>query len=539
MMQQDMGIIYTAKLKEVRETIKKLSDLSFDMTEVIKMVNTIESDIEKKVQSSYSSFGNSGTASCFLHDTLIGDYQQAKKKLDSINESLKREWESYYKIDMQRKTIEKAARTVNENNIRDIVSSTKSLLDALRKTTTIDFNIEKNLVHKVYGLVYKVMKLELVLTNETRLLEHLKLDSVNIPYIVDLMKKDMKKIGKEEQEELEEKIVELEKEGIDSAALLDKRLLILLSLYGNEDFASKKKEDFLKRIESAENIGTSIERRMEDNKTSEERISDLTKQKKKNFRKRTAKRIVLLINAVIVTMGIGTGVLASRNITKGKEYRTITTTYDSSIEDSKEEETYERGKDGSIALVEYSPWDSKGVFRDTYKRNMYTYDISGVEEKENLSDYLTEDIKDEITFQEKVEEQEETPIDLGYTENKYVITRVEKDLDTFNEVDSPVAWSLLSILFSAGIISLDALLLNKLSKESLRLVKERSKSTKRELEDEKKSLKDSEEELIRLIDKQGTTLEEIRMEFYNLPTAIQELEEVKSAKQKVLAHFEK
>ena len=49
-MPYDMGIIYHAKLKEVRETIEKLGMLSFDMTEVKEMVNTIEKEIEQKVK---------------------------------------------------------------------------------------------------------------------------------------------------------------------------------------------------------------------------------------------------------------------------------------------------------------------------------------------------------------------------------------------------------------------------------------------------------------------------------------------------------
>ena len=534
MPQKDMGIEYHAKLKEVLANIQKLEDLNLDMARFKRSVRSIEKELNRKVKGSYQSF-DTGSATAFLYDSLVGDYGQSIKKLDAINEALKREWETYFKISSHSKVISRDILGADENSISEIARSTLKMVKDMKCSTTIYFNVEKDIVYQVYGIVYKVMQLEFTYSNDSILFDAISHDLVDTSYIVELMKEEISHIDGDEKDEIISQIMKLEKEGIDDKHLLNKNLIILLALYNSSDLTLKKKEQFLERLDELTSLRIQIGNEECQRDCVKREIDELKSSKKEYTKKGIRKRIAILLNTILVSCGIVAGAVALGEVTQGEEYRTITTTYNSSTGEVQVDESFEAGKEGSLEMVEYSPWDAPGYFRDKYTRNCYTYNMNSIsEEREDISSYLDRDLKDIISYSSSEEESEFLPEDYGYAENKYVITKVEKDLDTSQKVRRPLLWALSSLGTSLGLIAADFFLFKKLSKESLKVVKEGKKSAKEGLMHKLQEASDNEKSLQDLVDRKEREYALTQEEYETLPSVIKSSPDVSTAVKKYL-----
>ena len=535
MVQKDMGIEYHAKLKEVKANIKKLEDLNLDMSRFKGSVRIIEKELDKKVKGSYQSF-DTGSATAFLYDSLTGDYGQSIKKLDAINDALKREWETYYKISSSSRAISYDMKDVDEDSIKEIASSTLRMLEELKSSTTIDFNVEKDIVYQVYGIVYKVMQLEFIFSNDSILFDALSNNSVDIPYMVEFMKDDISHIDEKDKGEITSFITKLEKEGLDDSHLFHKNLIILLSLYHSSSFPLKKKEQFLRDLDSLTFLRIDVDNEKCHESCTSQELEELRNDKRVNTKKGITKRIAILLNTILVSCGIVAGAAVLGEATKEEQYHTITTTYDSSLDDFSVEESFEKGKEGSLEMVEYSPWDAPGYFRDEYVRNRYTYNMNSIPgEREDISSYLDSELKNSISFTSGVEKSDSIPEDYGYSENKYVITRVEKDLDEdVQRVRRPWLWALSSLLFGGGVITADFFLFRKLSKEKLKVIRDASRNTKKRIISKSEEARESSKRLEELLEKEEKEFERMKDAYDLLPIAIKNSPDVRDAVKKYL-----
>lgn len=235
------------------------------------------------------------------------------------------------------------------------------------------------------------------------------------------------------------------------------------------------------------------------------------------------------VNLVLLTAGIATSIFVLKKPTSVKEYLTTTQTYDSLTGEEPKEETYERSLEDNVTLVEYSPWDAPGYFRDEYTRNEYEYNLSELKKGfSNPKDYLNSDLKEQITFKKTEKSQKEKPDDYGYQENRYIVTKVEQNKDVFNEVPWIEIWALCSVLAALGLTVIDYLIYTKLiSKEKYVDLKFFSKVEKEELKKISNQLTDMSNQLLNLKMQLATEKTNTIMEYESLPRTIQEIPKVK------------
>lgn len=531
-MANDVGITYQAVLKDVREKIQKLSLMSLDMTKTIQLVDDIEENVSQCIQRSYKTFEEGSTS--FLYDSLANDYNAAIKKLRDISLTLQREWDEYYVIDATCKVIEEQLKNVHEDSISAIAIAAKKALQSIKSSSTIDYEIEKNIVLHVYDLVYQVMLYEFAYLGHSTLYQCTLDDFADMSYLIEYMRKDLDAMDDDSRLELNIRVYELNQKGLNGYHLFDSELLEKIAYYKHSDIEIRKKEKFL---EDAHNVAKKREKILEMHQrsdTSQNEVDSLSEEKKALTKKGIRKRIAITINTLLLSAGLLSGFVLCRGISKENRYKTTTTIYESDLDNAQSSVDYISGSDGSLQIIEYSPWDSPGVFRDGYKRNVYTYNLSRVDEEyENLEDYLTKDLKNDVFFTTSEETSEDIPEDYGYDENKYIITRTEKDLEDVVEVDRPFWWGFLTLFFGTGIGLADAYVFKKVSPEKLKEIKRKRKEAcerlDRALDDQNESNK-----LLKQLDlsEQSDTLD-VNQQYRSLPSVVQESDEVQKVMKKL------
>lgn len=531
MIEFDMGIIYNSKLKETRNTIEKLKGLSFNLDNIANSVNSIESGVNEKIKGIYNT--DKKEKNVFFNDELKYIYDDAIKKLDKINEYLKKEYERYYKISSLTKKLNSKMENVSEENIDEIVSLSTQILHTLKTSSTIDYEAEKNIVTDVYSAIYNAIKLEVLYSNNTRLLDIVKNDDVDTQYIANLIKKDINNI--KDKSDINRVLTNIENNGLDDKYLIDRNLITLISLYNSNNLKLKTRNKLISNVDEYESLSRDLAYLEIDNKEIQEKIDKANTKRNKQIKKKIKQRGILTLNALLVSIIIAGGSFGIKHIAKEKKYKTITTKYDSYTDTYEVEEEYASGKDGSIKLTEYSPWDSPGYFRDNYTRNVYSYDIGNIStDYSDISKFLNSNIKDNLRYNQTEESSTDLPEDYGYGENKYIIEEVRKVLDDYIIDDIETAWTVVfCLLYALGVIAIDIGSISNTSMEQIHTIKDKIFELESDLREYNSEL-DSNKEEIGFIRNKINELKNLIFDLYDsLPNVIKESNDIKEAMKKV------
>ena len=484
-MRKDYSIIYNGKLKEIKDNLKKLEDIKISIPTFKKAVENIIKETEISIENNYKLFNNADQT-LDLDEANAKVYSQANKEIEKLNKQIKKENDIYYKITIKYNKLLSLVDDVTEDNICDIVIDCRSILSLLKSSSNIDYSFEKDITEKIYQLTYKIIKLELIYSNSAGLLYALK-NPTDQNYITELIKEDIKLLDENHPDTklVKEKVNKLKENGLNNMFLLDKNLIILLAILTDKNLSHKVDSKFFNSLKNY------IELEKDMNKTelaiSNSKVDEIKKSLKIHNLKIFKKKVFLSVNLLLVTSSIVGSTIAIGKLTESKENKVKTTVYDSFTDTKEITERYEDLDTDTISLIEYSPWDEPGYFRDEYSRNVYTYDLEGIKKKyANIEDYLTSDLKEKIKLSEEKEEIEtEKPKDLDYTKNKYIITEKVINEKDFRMVKSKFYWPLFSILSSIGIIAVDFLLLKKLTSVKLKDLKQKKKKVQEELKSDK------------------------------------------------------
>ena len=533
MIEFDKGIIYNSKLNEVKETINKLGNLSFDLKDINLKVERIDNELKKSIKDKYDNYDISDK-SPFMNDELSMLYDSAIKKLDKINDTLKQEYVNYYKIHVLSKKLENSINDVDENNIDEVVSLGVMLLSSLKISSTVDYEIEEDIVNKVYKLIYKVIKLETIYSNNnTKLLNDIKKDDVDVQYISKLIKEDISKI--KDNSEINDKLINLEDVDFNNNYLIDKNLIMLIILSNDKELSLRNKDKFLLDVDSYKQLLNDISYYKNERGYFLNDINELEDNIKNNKSKAFKKRLIYGINAVIVSSIIFGGSIGIKHLAKSKKYRTYTTTYDSYTDLYTKDDSYLSGKDESVKIVEYSPWDSPGYFRDDYERNVYSYDFSDLlSDYSDVSNYLNKNLKKDITYRTNTERVKGIPEDFGYGENKYIVTEVKKDLDDYiyTEIELPLLIIVYG-LYISSVLGCDIFIMKDNSKK-LKNIKNKLDELNEKLNRYKEIASNNNDKIAELDKKIKELKNLIESEYEALPLVIKNSEEVNKAKKLVM-----
>ena len=514
---EDEAIKYNGKLQQVKILIEELKKMGLNVDSAIKEVKNIEELVSNKVEKAYNTYDDSTS---FLNSALNFDYTDAIKRIDILIELLNSEWKDYYVIINKCNEIRSSLNNVEEMDFDQVVDSLIGILEIMRASTTINFEIEKDIVNKLYELIYNVMKLELISNNSTKLLDSIKNNETDSIYIANILKREIVSLNNEEVNQM---VSSLQSNGIDSRNLLDKQLLMLIGELNNPEMISKLIDEYKynkERLDSTKTIKESLENKKERSIYNLEN----SEKAKENIQKRYKRKIInTTIRALLVSLCLAGASLVTRKYGIDTKYNTEVTTYDSTTDQTTVSEEYTTGEDNKVTITEYTPWRHPEFDDyDNYKRYIYTYEVPEYvyelcdNPKEMLDTKYTEQL---IPIKEKEEKSKEKPKDFGAKDNRFIITKQTKDLS-----DSKTALNkmhtIIILVISLNIITLlEKLYMVFIDKDRLKRILEDKKYNLEEIEEAKKTINDS-DELIQKYEKEKEELIELLAEELNVITKV-------------------
>jgi len=519
----DKAIEYNTKLAEVKDILKKIGKLGIKSTSYLNKVKEIENETAVKINVSYDTFCTS-ESNTFLVDSLNHNYSKALQQLDKIYNYVCSLYEVYYVLDSDYKSLRKKVDEVNQNNFMEIASKIKDLLVVLKFSGTVKYDEEKKFVDNIYALVYRMIKIELLYGSRS-LFDYIKSDETDMLFIAALIKKDADKmIRNGENASLTNKLLELEKKGLSNRFYFDEDLLMILIAENSEVFDKVKKEFLVKYEEYDKASKDLMEVRSGKDDLSKTIQNNRVRLRNINLKK-FGKNMLFALDIAAVCGAIYVTTDLAKALSTTTTYKTVTTFYDSTHAEVEENVIYADSVDDSLSLVEYSPWEEPGYFREGYTRNVYTYDLSNLEETYNsIKDYLHSDLKEYVTFDEEIETVEEKPEDI-YEGNKYVIERVMQDKTDSQIQINQGNFNDLKTLFGTFLSGFDFLLLFWINKK-LQLRKKKKECKKTFIANKEKFL-ELEMQIAHLLD----TLNEMRKGIYQyydqLPNILKEDGDIK------------
>ena len=281
-----------------------------------------------------------------------------------------------------------------EEHVKVAVKQIINNFNNLSWLENINGTVEKQILTKIYGIIYNFMKKEVLYTNETSLFDYFSDKNSSKQFIGNFMKEDFvilnakfKRLVKDELDDTySTALLNININNVEDYYSLDNLKLILRyeqnekkykkSIYGRLDYLLKRYENNKNMIDSyQENIGY--------NKEHLEKLKDDLKQNKKNIRTR--------IWSIILSISIMTGVtfLSSGGLKKhatDKVYKGIEKSYSSDYGTKEKpiEVEVSSNPTNSTKINVYSK-----VFNNL--RTVSTYDVSDIE-LSDIKDYLDLDL---------------------------------------------------------------------------------------------------------------------------------------------------
>ena len=281
-----------------------------------------------------------------------------------------------------------------EEHIKVAVKQIINNFNNLSWLENINGTVEKQILTKIYGIIYNFMKKEVLYTNETSLFDYFSDKNSSKQFIGNFMKEDFvilnakfKRLVKDELDDTySTALLNININNVEDYYSLDNLKLILRyeqnekkykkSIYGRLDY-------LLKRYENNKNIIDSYQENIGYNKEHLEKLKDDLKQNKKNIRTR--------IWSIILSISIMTGVtfLSSGDLKKhatDKVYKGIEKSYSSDYGTKEKpiEVEVSSNPTSSTKINVYSK-----VFNNL--RTVSTYDVSDIE-LSDIKDYLDLDL---------------------------------------------------------------------------------------------------------------------------------------------------
>ncbi|MDE5539421.1 MAG: hypothetical protein K2J20_02920 [Bacilli bacterium] len=412
--QQDKAIEFNALYNEINRIIKNYQAAKIDVSDDVQKLAEIKNSCDEKSSKNITQ----------MEAEII--YQEGIKQLKGLKERLKRH-EVYFDSYNSAEDISKELNEKNLDKEKIIVfaRSTIALLQQIEASDTRDYNSERAIVEKVYGLAYNVIKMELINSGHSTVLDWIRNNNIASNYIIGLIEVDIALLDKAgiANDIIKDSVSELQK---DSAGFsyLNEGLILLLALHDEKNI--KKIEASL--LEIMKEITASNEKiETSKNKTSEieRKIAEL----KETIRKsRLYKELGVTISLIAILVGLKYGTEKGMPLIGHKEYKTNLEYYSSdATKDAPNYPEYiKKIKDfGQTTLTAYDVWRQENIFYGDYNRNIVTYDLTNIDIAA-LRDFLEYDFSN-MQPETSVETREELSTDELYDRAIVEIVRLTQD----------------------------------------------------------------------------------------------------------------
>lgn len=371
-MERDLAIVYQSELYKAKKIISKLNNIGLNTTNY---ENTVY-DIEEVCRNNNKEDLRKGLDSPFIVDYLEANYSKAINSLKVMQKEL-----SKYEIYIKANSFTTLLKSIIKNNkitskqLDEITPKLISILNELKKSNTLDYSTEKDIVESIYKITYYLLKEE-IKHGRKNLYNALITDEIHTIYLDKEISNELEQLDKKDSKNNDifnrKNILDLN--GINSH-YLDYELLSLLVE------PSKQKEDIedvKDLIPLYQDINTKLHnyrRRLKNISNNIENEKIKKQQKNTNY----IKSIFSIILGTTITTALFEGAyLGAEALAKkdSKAKSTTITTYDT--RDNSETTTkpfYSTDYEDSIRVIKYEPYRKALA---GYYRYVTDYDLGNI-----------------------------------------------------------------------------------------------------------------------------------------------------------------
>jgi hypothetical protein len=432
-MSNDKGLEYNAIKLNAENLIKKIKLTGIDVSKEENILNSIDQKLKEEIAEHERQGYNHIELGHFAFATNETIYLNAINDLNKLIDTLNEYYATYIKINNNCEIIkaEIDANEVNSDNINGIVKLMISTLDYVKKSSTIYYSKEEDLVDLVYKLAYSLIKMELILNGSSNILNYVNSSSIDVSFINKEIGKDVETIDLKNPSNLElKKLVISSDDSLVNEEVIAKIIIAKHELDTSEIYYSLEK--ILRTIETNQhNMLYELESRDIEMTYCHYKKDDVKKISKKEINKTIA---ALLVTASLFTGSIFLGnKLLDKLFTKTK-YNTKEEVYSTIDDTTKTTNSYEeQAKNGIVEVKVYGKWHK---FFDSFHRVIKVYTISKID-YEVLKNYLNLDFKAlGINYHSIGEDKNElTPEDQYNEPYKEVISYDSQDTSDSKEIN--------------------------------------------------------------------------------------------------------
>ena len=390
---------YDAKIKDIQgifNKIEKIIDLSKYKEEFNEVLSDAKKDPALSNEFAYPSIQ-------MTYEGFV--YDKYSNRLDEIIKKLNKEEMPFYELYLLSNKIDDSLSKVSGENIGDIISQAKFLLNRLNELDTHNKKEKNNIIDLAYKTIYQVIVIE-ELFDRSDVLDYVKRLNipVNIENIGRLLTKDLGNIDKRNLIDLDLKNLKTEGLGYD---YLDRNVIRVITkkTIGNvdSDYQERRKKafDYINLKEK------SIRTELSSEEGSLERRKDNIKRRKKELMK--CRAAVLSLFAVPVILSAVGGAVGKKESNKIDEYKTVTRTVNAITGEviGAPEETYDEKETTYVAtFTVQEPWQLTSSGRYVRKVTAYDYvpqDVSQINNSRSYVDMFESNIVEKYKYLETKE----------------------------------------------------------------------------------------------------------------------------------------
>lgn len=373
-MERDLAIVYQSELYKTKKIISKLNNIGLNTTNYENAVY----DIEEACRNNNKEDLRKGLDSPFMVDYLEANYSKAINSLKVMQKELSK-YEIYIKVNSFTTLLKNIIKNnkITSKQLDEITPKLISILNELKKSNTLDYSTEKDIVESIYKITYYLLKEE-IKRGRKNLYNALITDEIHTIYLDKEISSELEQLERNDSKNNDifnrKNILDLN--GINSH-YLDYELLSLLVE------SSKQKEDIedvKDLIPLYQDINTKLHnyrRRLKNisNNIENEKEKMKKQQKSTNYIKSI---FSIILSTTITTALFGGAYLGAEALAKkdSKAKSTTITTYDT--RDNSETTTkpfYSTDYTDSIRVTKYEPYRKALA---GYYRYVTNYDLGNI-----------------------------------------------------------------------------------------------------------------------------------------------------------------
>ena len=200
----DTALEYNGKILKLNKMISDLETLGFELSNIKNKVEVINNKVLNEANTKANS-----------HEfEVITIYTNGISDLTKIEVIIENNYSVYFKIYNHALYILEL--DITNENIGEIVSSLKTVIDKLHNTSNIIYDKEKLIVETVYEAIYKVIKSEIIINGLSKIYDYTKMVDVDSYYLHNLVKKELDGINLDKYSDIKRLIYKINSVGFDS-----------------------------------------------------------------------------------------------------------------------------------------------------------------------------------------------------------------------------------------------------------------------------------------------------------------------------------